>query len=70
MAVTVRTLDNFVGGEWVPAASDDVRTIVSPVTGETIAEAADAGAQRVSASCSGAAAIFSAHPPYHRCAEA
>ena len=43
MAVTVRTLENFVGGAWVPASSDRVRTIVSPVTGETIAEAADAG---------------------------
>ena len=36
MAVTVRTLDNFVGGKWVPASSDVVRKIVSPVTGETI----------------------------------
>jgi len=42
MAVTVRTLDNFVGGKWVRATSDVVRKIVSPVTGETIAESADA----------------------------
>src|SRR5712691_6637519 len=42
MAVTVRTLDNFVGGAWVPATGDLVRKIVSPVTGETIAESADA----------------------------
>jgi acyl-CoA reductase-like NAD-dependent aldehyde dehydrogenase len=42
MAVTVRTLENFVGGDWVPATSDLVRKIVSPVTGETVAEAPDA----------------------------
>jgi len=47
MAVTVRTLENFVGGAWVPAESDRVRTIVSPVTGEAIAEAPDAGAADV-----------------------
>ena len=32
MAVTVRTLENFIGGEWVPATSDSSRTIVSPVS--------------------------------------
>src|SRR5262249_6642019 len=42
MAVTVRTLDNFVGGAWVPATGDRARAIVSPVTGETIAEAPNA----------------------------
>jgi succinate-semialdehyde dehydrogenase/glutarate-semialdehyde dehydrogenase len=42
MAVTVRSLQNFVGGDWVDATSDSVREIVSPVTGETIAEAPNA----------------------------
>ena len=42
MAVNVRTLDNFVGGMSVPASGDRVRTIVSPVTGQTLAEAPDA----------------------------
>jgi acyl-CoA reductase-like NAD-dependent aldehyde dehydrogenase len=42
MAVTVRALENFVGGEWVQASHDRVRQIVSPVTGEVIAEAPDA----------------------------
>ena len=42
MAVTVRALENFVGGEWVQARSDRIREIVSPVTGEVIAEAPDA----------------------------
>jgi acyl-CoA reductase-like NAD-dependent aldehyde dehydrogenase len=42
MAITVRALDNFVGGAWVPASSDHARRIVSPVTGEVIAEAPDA----------------------------
>jgi succinate-semialdehyde dehydrogenase/glutarate-semialdehyde dehydrogenase len=47
MAVTVRTLQNFVAGDWVDAASDDVREIVSPVTGETIAEAPNASSEDI-----------------------
>ena len=47
MAVTVRTLQNFVGGEWVASTGDSVREIVSPVTGETIAEVPDASVEDV-----------------------
>jgi succinate-semialdehyde dehydrogenase/glutarate-semialdehyde dehydrogenase len=47
MAVTVRTLQNFVNGEWVASTSDRVRQIVSPVTGETIAEVPDASAEDI-----------------------
>jgi acyl-CoA reductase-like NAD-dependent aldehyde dehydrogenase len=47
MAVATRTLDTFIGGNWVPSSSDRVRTIVSPVTGEAIAEAADAGSEDI-----------------------
>src|ERR671935_977637 len=47
MGVTVRTLENFVGGEWVASTSDRVRQIVSPVTGETIAEVPDASAEDI-----------------------
>src|SRR5256886_16569374 len=39
MALAVRTLENFVGGKWVAATRGRARTIVSPVTGETLAEA-------------------------------
>ena len=39
---TTRTLQNFIGGEWAESSGDNVRAIVSPVTGETIAEAPDA----------------------------
>ncbi|MGH3001608.1 MAG: aldehyde dehydrogenase family protein [Gaiellaceae bacterium] len=42
MAITVRTLQNFVGGDWVASTGERSREIVSPVTGETIAEAPDA----------------------------
>jgi acyl-CoA reductase-like NAD-dependent aldehyde dehydrogenase len=42
MAVTVRTLENFICGEWVPSTGDSAREIVSPVTGETLAETPDA----------------------------
>ena len=34
MAVAVRTLDNFIAGEWRPASGDRSREIASPVTGE------------------------------------
>jgi acyl-CoA reductase-like NAD-dependent aldehyde dehydrogenase len=47
MAVTVRTLENFVGGEWVESTGGAARQIVSPVTGETLAEAPDASAEDV-----------------------
>src|SRR5437879_9639931 len=47
MAVTVRTLQNFVGGAWVDSTSDNVRPIVSPVTGETLAEVPDASAEDI-----------------------
>src|SRR5438132_2493951 len=47
MAVTVRTLQNFVGGAWVDSTSDNVRPIVSPVTGETLAEVPNASTEDV-----------------------
>src|SRR5436309_1149877 len=47
MAVTVRTLQNFVGGEWVDSTGDSVRPSVSPVTGETLAEVPDASAEDI-----------------------
>jgi acyl-CoA reductase-like NAD-dependent aldehyde dehydrogenase len=47
MAVTVRTLENFIGGEWVPASGDRGREIVSPVTGEKLADAPDATSEEV-----------------------
>ena len=47
MAVTVRTLQNFVGGKWVDSTGETAREIVSPVTGETLAEAPDASREDV-----------------------
>ena len=38
MAITVRALQNFIGGDWVESTGTEVRQIVSPVTGETLAE--------------------------------
>src|SRR5438270_11834281 len=49
MALAVRTLENFVGGTWVAATGESARTIVSPVTGETLAEAPDASPADVDA---------------------
>src|ERR687897_861869 len=47
MATTVRTLQNFIGGDWVEATGESAREIVSPVTGEKLAEAPDAGGEDV-----------------------
>jgi succinate-semialdehyde dehydrogenase/glutarate-semialdehyde dehydrogenase len=47
MAVTVRTLQNFVAGDWIASTGDHVRAIVSPATGETIAEVPDASREDV-----------------------
>ena len=48
MATTVRTLENFIGGDWMQSTGEQVRQIVSPVTGETLAEVPDASAEDVS----------------------
>src|SRR5918996_258464 len=47
MATTVRTLENFIGGDWVEATGESAREIVSPVTGEKLAEAPNAGGEDV-----------------------
>jgi betaine-aldehyde dehydrogenase len=38
MATAVRTLQNFIGGEYVDAAADETFAVVNPATGETIAD--------------------------------
>src|SRR4029079_1955718 len=47
MATAVKTLQNFVGGNWVEATGDEARAIGSPVTGEKLAEVPDASEQDV-----------------------
>ena len=47
MAVTVRTLQNFIGGAWVDSTGEHVREIVSPVTGEKLADVPDASREDV-----------------------
>jgi acyl-CoA reductase-like NAD-dependent aldehyde dehydrogenase len=47
MATTVRTLQNFVGGGWVDAGGEEAREIVSPVTGEKLADAPNASEEDV-----------------------
>jgi acyl-CoA reductase-like NAD-dependent aldehyde dehydrogenase len=42
VATTVRTLQNFVDGEWVESTGESAREIVSPVTGEKLADAPNA----------------------------
>src|SRR4029078_1361808 len=47
MATAVKTLQNFVAGDWVEATGDGAREIVSPVTGETLADAPNASEENV-----------------------
>ena len=47
MATTVRTLQNFIAGDWVESTGEHVREIVSPVTGEKLADAPDASREDV-----------------------
>lgn len=47
MTTTVRTLRNFIGGEWVESTGDSAREIVSPATGEKVAESPNASAEDV-----------------------
>jgi acyl-CoA reductase-like NAD-dependent aldehyde dehydrogenase len=61
MAVAVRTLDNFIGGEWRPPSGEGFRELVSPVTGEVLAEVGDAGRSDIDAAV---AAARSAQPKW------
>jgi acyl-CoA reductase-like NAD-dependent aldehyde dehydrogenase len=54
MATTVRNLQNFIGGEWRDSTGDNVRQIVSPVTGEALADVPDASADDVAAAAKAA----------------
>ena len=47
MATAVRTLENFIGGEWIEATGEDAREIVSPVTGEKLADAPNASEEDI-----------------------
>ena len=47
MATTVRTLQNFIGGEWVESTGESAREIVSPVTGDKLADAPNASREDV-----------------------
>jgi acyl-CoA reductase-like NAD-dependent aldehyde dehydrogenase len=47
VATTVRTLQNFIAGEWVESTGESAREIVSPVTGEKLADAPDASREDV-----------------------
>jgi succinate-semialdehyde dehydrogenase/glutarate-semialdehyde dehydrogenase len=54
--IQTRTLQHFVGGDWVDGQGEHVREIVSPVTGETIAAVPDATIEEVAAATAAARA--------------
>ena len=47
MATIVRTLQNFIGGDWVDSTGDSAREVVSPVTGEKLADAPNSSTEDV-----------------------
>ena len=47
MSTTTTSYKNFVGGEWVDAASGATMEVINPATGETIAEVPSCGADDV-----------------------
>ena len=47
MATMVKTLQNFIGGDWVEGTGDSSREIISPVTGEKLADVPDASEEDV-----------------------
>ena len=54
MATTTRTLQNFIGGDWVDSTGDEAREIVSPVSGEKLADAPNAGPEDIRAAAKAA----------------
>ena len=47
MSTTTTSYKNFVGGEWVDAASGETMEVINPATGETIADVPSCGAEDV-----------------------
>jgi acyl-CoA reductase-like NAD-dependent aldehyde dehydrogenase len=47
MATTVRNLQNFIGGDWTESTGESARKIVSPVTGEKLADVPNASAEDI-----------------------
>jgi 1-pyrroline dehydrogenase len=47
MSATKTAYKNFVGGEWVDAASGETMEVINPATGETVAEVPRCGAEDV-----------------------
>src|SRR3954451_3828657 len=37
MAIAIRVLDNYIGGRWTPASSDDGLDVTNPATGDVLA---------------------------------
>src|SRR3954465_10628903 len=38
MAIAVRMLDNYIGGQWTPASGDDSLDVTNPATGEVLVQ--------------------------------
>jgi acyl-CoA reductase-like NAD-dependent aldehyde dehydrogenase len=69
LATTVRTLQNFIGGDWVEATGEESREIVSPVSGERLADvpiASEADSARAARAARGAQPGWAARTAWER----
>ena len=58
MATDVKTYKMFVNGKWVDSSSGNARTIVSPATGEVLAEVPEGTAEDVDSAVAAAKTAF------------
>jgi acyl-CoA reductase-like NAD-dependent aldehyde dehydrogenase len=69
MATTVRNLQNFIGGDWAESTSESAREIISPVTGEKLADVPNASSEdirRATAAARGAQPRWAATSAWER----
>jgi acyl-CoA reductase-like NAD-dependent aldehyde dehydrogenase len=58
----VKTYKHYINGQWVESHGGSIRTIVSPATGETLANVAEGTAADVDRAVEGAKAAFETTP--------
>src|SRR2546421_11325133 len=54
----MKTLRNYIGGEWVPPAAADYRDLTNPATGEMLGRVPLSGAREVNEAVAAAQAAF------------
>src|SRR3954465_12667860 len=58
MAIAVRMLDNYIGGQWTPASGDDSLDVTNPATGEVLVQVPLSGSSDLDAAVRAARAAL------------